>query len=153
MKLSMVAGNRQSEKKLKLFFGFHHAFCGSLKYAVQGYDAAILDAFPAQRLVNHRSDITELVDWPNFWIEQGGSSGEMAALKSDPVWWRISFLNIPVAPFQIISGFDVEDMDRNEAESAGLIQPRQKIPPITITIDILDFETRLKNALAGIDLE
>lgn len=115
----------------------------SFHYAVSGL--LILDEFPAQRLFQVRSNIKEKVDWKTFWPACGGRfyNGEMIALKWDPVWVKISVFSFPVPPFQIPSGYDVEDVDRDEAESLGLIQPRDRAPTMRFEIDLAELKSRI----------
>lgn len=117
----------------------------NLEYARGGLDPAVLNEFPAQRLIRVQFDTTEPVDWPAFWKANGGRlfAGEMVALKWDRVWWKISFLNLPVAPFQLGSGYDIEDVDRDETESFGLIKPGERPPPVIIEVDLAGLPTRI----------
>ena len=149
MQLSDSVGQRPSEKKLRLFFDLVFALRSGLNYANGGFDPDVLAEFPAQRLIQVRFDVKEPVDWKTFWSASGGKfhAGEMVALKWDRVWWKISFLNLPVAPFQFGSGYDLEDVDRDEAEELGLIKARDKVPVIKIELDQAELRARLLVAL------
>jgi len=97
-------------------------------------DKDVLSEFPAHRLIRVLDDVKEVVNWEQFWISQGGRifAGKMIALKWDPIWWKISAFNLPFAPFQLGSGYELEDVDRSESESLGF-----KIPnPLTVTFKI-----------------
>lgn len=60
----------------------------------------------------------------------------------------ISFLNLPVAPFQLDSGYDLEDVDRDDAESLGLLNSDTRPPPLEVDVDLADLRRRLAAALA-----
>jgi hypothetical protein len=126
------------------------ALQSGLNYATGGLDPDVLNEFPAQRLFQVRFDIKEPVDWPTFWPANGGRffDGEMVALKWDRVWWRISAFNLPVPPFQLGSGYDIEDVDRDEAEAFGLIKPQGRVPSIKIEPDLADLKSRFTTAIA-----
>lgn len=122
----------------------------NLEFAKGGLHPDILNEFPAQCLIRVRFDITEPVDWKTFWPANGGTffRGRMIALKWDPVWWKISFLNLPVAPFQRGSGYDLEDVDRDDAERFGLLTRATRPPALKLDIDLADIKSRLAEALA-----
>jgi hypothetical protein len=103
----------------------------------QGQRPAILDVYPAQELVRIE-DRKEPRDWPERWAAAGGTfypgpsdypEGRMIALKDDPIWREISAFDLPYPPFDYNSGMDVEDIDRDEAESLGLIDPDETVEP------------------------
>jgi hypothetical protein len=103
----------------------------------QGQRAVILDVYPAQELFRSE-DRNEPRDWPERWAAAGGGffpgdsdypEGRMIALKNDPIWTEISAFGLPYAPFDYNSGMDVQDIDRDEAESLGLIEPDDTIDP------------------------
>jgi len=63
-------------------------------------------------------------DWPQRWKEAGGTlqaDGRMIALKTDDVWLKLSRFKRPHPPFDFNSGMGVEEIDRDEAESLGLM--------------------------------
>lgn len=140
-----------SEARLKFSSDLIGAVVSDFTYHRQGFHPDILNEFPAQRLIQVQFDLVEPVDWRTFWPANGGKfhGGEMVALKWDPVWWRISFLGLPVAPFQLGSGYDLEDVDRDEAEAFGLIKPRQRPPAVKIEFDLADLKSRLAVAVAA----
>lgn len=95
-----------------------------------GQDGDVLDAFPAQELI--RVEARQVPrDWPSRWLAAGGRffGGRMIALKSDPVWERISRFGTPWPPFDYASGMGVRDVDRAEAEALGLLKPGQAAAP------------------------
>ncbi|MDR3457982.1 MAG: hypothetical protein P4N60_11090 [Verrucomicrobiae bacterium] len=132
-----------SEKRLKLAFYFINAMDSNFR----NFDLcpAILNEFPAQRLIQVRDDVQEPVDWPTFWPANGGRyhGGDMVALKWDAVWCRISFIGVPVPPFQLPSGYDVEDVDRDEAEAFGLIKAGDRVPVVKMEVNLAEITKRL----------
>jgi hypothetical protein len=87
-----------------------------------GQDADVLDAFPAQELVRVEERQVPRA-WPSRWLAAGGRffRGRMIAMKSDPVWEKISRFGTPWPPFDFGSGMGVRDVDRAEAEALGLL--------------------------------
>lgn len=100
---------------------------------VQGQGQEALDAFPAQEFFQAEFDKDFGAQWPSKWSSAGGRvfSGRMIALKSDPVWCAISAFGLPYPPFDFNSGMWVRDVDRNEAETLGLLGPNDLIQPQT----------------------
>jgi hypothetical protein len=97
----------------------------------QGQDPEILDQWPAQELVRVIDSKTKR-DWAARWSAAGGEfygNGRMIALKSDPVWAKISRFGLPYPPFDFNSGMDVQDVDRAEAMELGLIDRDTQIFP------------------------
>lgn len=105
-----------------------------------GQDPTILDEYPAQELVRVESRDTHR-DWEARWDDKGGArpQGRMVALKNDPIWSAISRFGRPWPPFDFGSGIGVQDVDREEAEALGLIQPNETVPP-----DEQDFNAKLE---------
>jgi hypothetical protein len=93
----------------------------------------VLDAFPAQELFQAEADKDFGANWPSRWVCAGGQlyATRMIALKNDPVWCKISTFGLPYPPFDLNSGMWVRDVDRDEAETLGLIGPRDVIQPQT----------------------
>lgn len=87
-----------------------------------GQDPDLLDAYPAQELVRVEMRREER-DWAQRWAAAGGKEydGRMIARKDDNVWVRISRFDRPYPPFDFGSGMGVEDIDRDEAVSLGVI--------------------------------
>lgn len=94
-------------------------------------DPDILDAFPAQELVRVLPRKTQR-DWPTRWREAGGklAQGRMVALKTDPIWTKLSAFGTPWPPFDYGSGMGVADLDRAEAEDLGLLAPGAEVLPV-----------------------
>ncbi len=85
-------------------------------------DPDIVDAFPAMAVVVVMQD-REPAGWQTRWTEAGGRivDGRALALRDDLVWRRFSSYGHPFPPFDWLEGLGVEDVDRNEAEAAGLL--------------------------------
>lgn len=112
----------------------------------EGQDSDALDAFPAQELLREE-DRREPRDWVRRWAEAGGRlfGGRMIALKSDPVWGRISRFGTPWPPYDFGSGMGVEDIERAEAEALGLIGPDE-----TAQGDERSFNAELSASVRGL---
>lgn len=135
--------------RLGLIFDFQTQQAAEYARYAMGQDADMLDAFPAQELV--RIEERELPrDWLRRWAEAGGKlfGGRMIALKTDPIWQRISRFGTPYPPFDFGSGMGVEDVSREEAEALGVIQAGQKVAP-----SLPDFNAQLEASATGIPPE
>jgi hypothetical protein len=134
-----------SNRRLSLVY--EHNVADVREYAgwKAGQDPDLLDEFPAQELVRHE-DREEPRDWALRWARAGGDfyAGRMIALKSDPVWEKISRFGKPWPPFDFGSGMGVEDIDRDEAESLGLIKPGERPRPIEA-----DFNAKLEASVSN----
>lgn len=108
---------------------------------LEGTTEGALIAFPAQELVRIE-DREHPRNWEARWQAAGGrfsGGGRMIALKGDPVWTKISRFGTPWPPFDFNSGMGVEDIDRDEAVSLGLIaedDPPQEIPDFGFNDDL-----------------
>lgn len=100
-------------------------------------DPDVLDGWPAQRLVRieERERPRPSWYWPDRWSESfaavngvGAIDELMVALKTSPIWAKLSMFGTPWPPFAWGSGMGLEDVDREEAESLGLIAPAQPVP-------------------------
>lgn len=98
-------------------------------------------------------------DWPTIWSQAGGeffgeqgsnddypfSAGRMIAAKNDPIWTRISRFNTPWPPFDWGSGMGLRGIDRDEAESLGVLGPDDEVTPLE-----MPFNKRTKASLENI---
>lgn len=114
-----------------------------------GQDPDVLAEFPAQELVRVRNARVPR-DWIARWQDPDRGNaplidGRMIALKTDPVWRRISRFGHPWPPFDFNSGMGVEDIDRGEAEDLGLIAPGDPDPEPAIEDYRAGIEANLKN--------
>lgn len=105
---------------------------------IQGQQPDLLDEWPAQELFRDFAPKGHERDWSSRWARVGGEffGGRMIALKNDPIWSRLGDpslfddgLGNPYPPFAFNSGMGVRDIDRDEAEALGLIQPNQEVFP------------------------
>lgn len=119
---------------------------------LQGLDADALEACPVQKLERIRDDSVETVDWVAHWTASGGRlfRGEMMAFKWDPVWTNVSAFALPFPPFQLGSGYWVEDVLRPEAEDYGFDVPVIKGVKVTVELDSEDLKRRFAKALASL---
>lgn len=106
-------------------------------------------AFPAQELVRIEERNAKR-DWRKRWLANGGKlyAGRMIALKSDPVWVKISRFNQPYPPFDFGSGMGTEDVSREEALALGVIKEDYTPPkssPLTDFNATLEADLNFKN--------
>jgi len=129
-----------SQKRLELIFDTQTRQAQDYGYWKQGQDPDVLDAFPAQRFIRVL-DVKEPRD-AHLPFENA------VALKSDLDFWiRINDdFGVPWGPWGWGCGHDVEDVDRDEAEQLGLIQPGDTPVPIA-----KDFNARLEASTKGLD--
>ena len=127
---------------------------GAGNFVAQNFDQTRLDEFPALEL--HRVYDREVPrgfkvgkggaivedpdnDWPSRWEAAGGElvDGRMVALKSDPIWQAIGdgdggyedTLGNPFAPFAFNSGFDTDEVSREDAVALGLMDDEDEAKP------------------------
>jgi hypothetical protein len=96
-----------------------------------------LIAFPAQELFRvGRRKVSR--DWHRIWDEVRNtlpgtsalesSSGRLAALKHDPIWYAISDFGFPWPPFKYGSGMGLMNIDYDEAVDLGLMTEEAPVP-------------------------
>ena len=112
-----------SEARLGLVFNVQTQAAQDYGYWKQGMDADVLDEFPAQRFIRV-VDVKE----PR---QSHAQYENQVYLKTDPIWARVinADFGVPWGPWGWGCGHDVEDVDRAEAESLGLLQPGEKVKP------------------------
>ena len=103
---------------------------GFMQYA-EGLSAGAFAAFPAQEFVRVAHRQHPRADWPQRWRKAGGRlyNGRMIALKTDPVWEKLSVFGNPFPPFDWGSGMGVMDVDRKTAIDLGLAVPDRGSAP------------------------
>lgn len=91
-------------------------------------EPAILNTWPAQRLIRERQPKGQPRDWQARWQEAGNAVGwegahskELVALKTSPIWAKLSRFGTPWPPFDFGSGMGLEDVTRDEAIALNLI--------------------------------
>ena len=100
------------------------------------HDADVLDEFPAYRLGESTAENPrDEAFWRGRWAEAGSSvgwegalEGDMVALKTSPIWQALSRFGTPWPPFDYGSQRDLDDVDRQEAEGLGLLDPNAPVP-------------------------
>jgi hypothetical protein len=119
-----------------------------------GLDPDVLNEFPAQRLVRV-SPRREPRDWPSRWKQAGASvgwqgalPGDMVALKTSPIWVELSRFGSPLPPFDFGSGMGLRDVDRDEAEALGLVDPGEQLDGAKAEAD---FNADLEASVRGLD--
>ena len=127
---------------------------GAGNFVAQNFDQTRLDEFPALEL--HRVYDREVPrgfkvgkggailpdpdnDWPSRWEAAGGElvDGRMVALKSDDIWQALGdgdggyedTLGNPFAPFAFNSGFDTDEVSREDAVALGLMDDEDEAKP------------------------
>lgn len=110
-----------SEKRLGLIFDVKTRQAQDFGYWKQGMDPDVLSEFPAARFIRVR-DVKEPRELHERFQDQ-------AYLKTDPIWWLEinKDFGVPWGPWGWGCGHDVEDVDRDEAESLHLLKPGQHL--------------------------
>lgn len=102
-----------------------------------------LENEPCYELIRVK-EVMDRRDWPQVWSEAGGeffggagssddyplAAGRMIAVKNDPIWTRISRFNTPWPPFDWGSGMGLRSIDRDEAETLGVLGPDDEVLPL-----------------------
>jgi phage gp29-like protein len=130
----------QSQKRLELIFNVQTQQAYDFGNFQQGQDPDILQEFPAQRFVREVG-----VSKPR---DSHAPYEGAVALKTDIDFWvRINEdFGVPYGPWGWGCGHGVEDVDRDEAESLGLIKPGQILEPATQALN-----DKLQSSLTGLD--
>ncbi|MBL9174135.1 MAG: hypothetical protein JNL10_11415 [Verrucomicrobiales bacterium] len=133
-----------SEQRLGLIFDIQTQAATRYGNWKQGMDPDVLDEFPAQRFIREVG-----VEKPRRIHDE--NEGEVR-LKSDLAFWlamndpAIGGFGVPYGPWGFNSGMGVEDVDRAEAESLGLLTPGEKVEPVE-----QEFNDHLKASVSGLD--
>lgn len=138
-----------SERRLSLIVDTQLAMAYGYGDYVSGQDPDILNEWPAQELVRVRQ-VREERDWITRWqsAEWGAQDlvqGRMVALKTDPVWVRISRFQQPWPPFDYNSGMGLREIDRDEAVELGLLGDAESLTP-----DVAGYEESLEMSVRGL---
>ena len=131
-----------SERRLGLIFNVKTQQAADYGYWRQGMDPDVLNEFPAQRFIRVL-DVKEPRELHTRFQDQ-------VYLKTDPIWaLEINRdFNVPWGPWGWGCGHDVEDVDRDEAESLRLLAPGEKLEPVRKY-----FNENLQASVAGIEPE
>jgi hypothetical protein len=133
-----------SEGRLGLVFDVQTQSAHDFTYWKQGMNPDVLDAYPAQRFIRERD-----VKTPRPIHQQNEG---VVRLKSDLHFWlamndpAIGGFGVPWGPWGFGSGMGVEDVEREEAEGMGIIQPGEAVRPVDG-----DFNDHLEASTHGID--
>lgn len=131
-----------SQKRLELIFNTQVKQAQSYGYRKQGLDPDVLDAYPAQRFLRV-IDVKEPRDWHAQFEDK-------VFLKTSSIWKAINQdFGVPWGPWGWGCGHDVEDADRDETESLGLLKPGEAVTPPAPE----DFNDNLKASTDGIEPE
>ena len=118
--------------RLDLIYNTNREMAQGFMQHLQATSEGALAAAPAYELMRaERRRVPR--NWPEIWKAKGGTlyDGRMIALKTDPIWTRISRFGLPHPPFDYNSGMDVFSVSRRECLRLGVIDedsPRQKPP-------------------------
>ena len=90
-------------------------------------------AFPAYRFVRRQNRKAQR-DWATRWanaakavgFEGVAKNGEMIALKSSPIWARLSRFGTPYLPFDYNSGMGLQDVPKSKCREIGLLGPNEQ---------------------------
>ncbi len=114
-----------------------------------------LNMYPAYRFerVEQREKPRGEVYWQNRWSEAGAAVGweganerPMVALKTSPIWARLSRFGNPYPPFDYGSGMGTVDVDRATAVKLGLLDDADVIESAPT-----DFNVGLTASAQGVD--
>jgi hypothetical protein len=138
----MAGGLRDitSEKRLGLIFNVQNQQADDYGYWRQGMDPDVLNEFPAQRFVRVQEVKVER--------ESHIPHENQVYLKTDPIWATVinKDFGVPWGPWGWGCGHDVEDVDRDEAESLALVKPGGEIAP-----DRKNFNENVQASAATLD--
>lgn len=114
-----------SRKRLELIYDIQTQAAHDYGYWKQGLDPAVLNEFPAARFIREREVVKKRV----IHAQNEG----VVRLKADVDYWvamnspSFGGFGVPYGPWGFNSGMGVEDVDRDEAERLGLLQPGEAV--------------------------
>lgn len=132
-----VLTNIGAPKRLGLIYDMQNQqAAGYARWKVDN-DKDALAILPAWRLGPSTADKPRGDDfWWGRWREAGSAVGwagasqsEMVALKTSPIWMKLSRFGSPWPPFDFGSTRELDDVWRDEAEALGLVTPEDTIEP------------------------
>lgn len=150
--------------RLRVFVYVNHHMRNEHGNYASGQDPAVLEAFPAQRLIRTQTGGPRIA-WRDRWQQAGEASGfppgdgwilntkTMAAVKNHPIWDRLGDTTIfpdalgnPFAPFRIDQVMGTEDIDHDAARRMGLLARGIPAPVAVGPVPFLPIEdVRLTN--------
>lgn len=133
----------KSTRRLELIWDMNLAQAQGYARWKSDMDPDGLDNEPCYELIRVRNRM-EIRDWPRIWMDAGGefydgqgsnddyplAPGRMIALKTDPIWTRISRFGTPWPPFDWGSGMGLRGVGRDESDAFGITDPEQIIEPL-----------------------
>jgi hypothetical protein len=136
-----------SGRRLGLIFDTKVQQAGDFGYWRQGLDPDVLNEFPAMRFIRVK-DVREPRQSHERYQDQ-------VYLKTDPIWALVinQDFGVPWGPWGWGCGHDVEDVDRDEAESLGLIKRGEKISPAPLMKKFGNINAGLQASALGIEPE
>ena len=98
------------------------------KRYIDGFREGAFAAFPGMELLRVRLGIEDGINWQKRWTDAGGKlyDGRMIALKTDPIWAKISDYGVPYPPFEFHDVMGTQDIGRKECLALGFEPPRTK---------------------------
>ena len=119
-----------SRQRLKLIFDMNVEEAREYSRYVRDQNVTRLNMFPAFELERKEQRVNKR-DWLARWKAAGGKfyGGRMIALKTDPIWLKISRFGRPWAPFDFNSGMGQTDIPRSECVKLGLIGEKERLTP------------------------
>lgn len=146
-----VLTNIAAPRRIGLIYDMQQAQAAGYARWKMDNDADALAILPAWRLTDSRAKAPR-EDWPQRWAAAGTAVGwrgaardDFVALKTSPIWAKLSRFGTPWPPFDWGSTREVEDVWRDEAETLGLVKPNERIEP---TME-KDFNTELEASVEG----
>jgi len=135
-----------SSRRINLQIETNVAIARGAGWHEQGMQPDVLDEFPARELYNTApgGDPKNRRDWAERWAKLGGTfyGDRMIALVTDRIWKELGDpANFPdalgndFAPFAFNSAWRTRDIDRDEAESLGLIDADTVLTPEPLDLD------------------
>lgn len=129
-----------SQRRLGLIYDQNVQEAFGYARAKAGQSEGALAAFPAQELIRIE-DRQKPRDWRQRFVAAGGRlfGDRIVALKTDPVWAKLSRFGTPWAPFDFGSGMGLQDVDYDEAVALGLLQegemPQASLPEFNAKLE------------------
>jgi hypothetical protein len=137
----------RSIRRLQLIFDTQTESAQEYGYWQQGQDPDILDVFPAQRFIRIR---------PVLSPRPYHAANEGAIRRKDDIQFWLSMnldFGVPWGPWGFASGMGVEDVDRDEAEAAGILRKNEQVRPASkdfnqgLAASVRDFDPDILAAL------
>ncbi len=147
-----------STPRLGLIYDMQNAMAtGFARHKLDTSEGA-LALYPAYRLGPSTADEPRPeIYWQQRWSEAGASVGwrgalpgsDFVALKTSPIWSALSRFGTPWQPFDWGSTRELQEVDREEAITLGLLQP-DEVPPVGADGGE-DFNRELEASVSGLD--